>query len=393
MATKLYKNKDVLQKFLFLAFIVLNILNFCVMTLWIRKRMNLSAFFDINNSGDFSVQWQICLSILKGIDIYPLRGTGVLYKGFHASPWGCLLENIFYGGFLSFDNAIVYFIVVNIITIIAASYVLYVKVREILPELGIYALIASIMSNSFFTPIFSNVNAGGMICAFLVIAWAVCDEHPVISGILIGFAMVKPQSAMPLCLLLLFTRRFMPLIIGAIIDISAWAAVSFMVNKNMIEILKEFLFTKTDWYWGGIFTLAFDNFMAAMLASMLLGIIFIYLLIRFLPSNMPEFFKAYPAFMTPMFWCYDSGNDFYMLIVPALLCLWLMLILSGKIRIFWWISAAYLLTPVINILRRIFGGIAGNTAWIIIKTFYSAGIILLGIFIYMAIRQLNRKLD
>ena len=184
--------------------------------IFVSVSLSVMAFLVILRGGlawsDMGIQWRTCAYTLRGIDIYTLRGSenfivelGRIEAGFHASPWGCLLENVFYGGFLPFAAAKVYFIAANILVLFLASYILYRKTKSISCRLGIFTLITSILSIDFLKAI-DQGNAGGMICAFLLIAWAICDEHEYISGILIGLAMVKPQDALIVCLMMLFAN-------------------------------------------------------------------------------------------------------------------------------------------------------------------------------------------
>ena len=376
--------KDSTQKILTLIFYALAIASFCRTCMHLFDSDYLNQIFTISTLSDFATQYKVCSAALEGKNIYLLRGTEFLYAGFHASPWGCLLGNIFYGGFLPFDYAAIYFLTLSGIILLSTSYILYVKAREILPELKFFVLAGALTSNSFLGIALGN--AGGMICGFIIIAWVLCDEHPIISGIFIAFAMVKPQTAVPFCIFLLFTKRFLPLLTGALIDLFAWAAVSFMTNTGIFTLLQNFLFLKASWGWGGIFTPILNNFMAAMSASMIFGIIFIYAICRLLPDNVPEFFKAYPAFMAPIFWCYDTGNEFYALIIPALICIWLMMILSGKIRLFYFMTARGLLYPITisNVLTKILG----RSAFMGIKTFYTLFVIILGVIIFLRLRRI-----
>ncbi|MBR0150651.1 MAG: DUF2029 domain-containing protein [Synergistaceae bacterium] len=296
---------------------------------------------------DLETQWRVCAYTLRGVDIYALRGSddfipeiGYIYVGFHASPWGCLLENVFYGGFLSYEAAKAYFITVNLTILLTASLVLRAKATSL--NVGSWAFILSLFSLDFFASV-SMGNAGGMICAFLLIAWLICDDHPYIAGVLVAFAMVKPQVALIVCVMFLMMRRVKPLITGAVVDISAWFAVSLLTGKGMFELLREFLFMSSEKvgtpFSAGIFTIMFDNFMYATYASMIAGVIFVAVLYALLPRNMPEMFKIYPAFMAVAFWCYSQANDNYVHVLPACVCVWLLTL--GNKRLLWLLCAMW----------------------------------------------------
>lgn len=214
-----------------------------------------------------------------------------------------------------------YFLAANSFVLALASYVLSAKTSSL--KIKDCVLVTSLLSLDFFISLHEG-NAGGMVCAFLIMAWLLCDEHEYISGVLIAFAMTKPQDALIVCILMLVMKKIKPLVVGAVIDISAWGIVSFLTGKGMFELLNEFLFMpgRTGHPpFAGIFTILTDNFYAAAAMSMIAGIIFAVALYMLLPDVTPKIFKAYPAFMAVTFWCYSFSNDRYVLILPACLCL------------------------------------------------------------------------
>ena len=156
----------------------------------------------------------------------------------------------------------------------------------------------------------------------------------------------------------------------------------------MFELLRLFLFSphrNESAGFSGIFTLAFKP-MTAIAASMLFGIIFVYCLHRFLPDNMPEMFRIYPAFIAVTFWCYSTTNDYYVLVVPALVCVYLMLI-TGKV--FWFLSAIYCSYGIIirSILRRLMSLPGGQLN--IPLTIHETGLIILSVIICLELRRIH----
>ena len=358
---------------------------------------------------DFPVQWRICVYTLRGMDIYSMRGTanyvseiGSIGAGFHATPYGLLLANLFYGGFLPFKVAKIYFLIINIAGITFASWLLYKRAEVLSKEFGLLSFIVSITSVNFFIATHEG-NTGGMVCVFLVIAWLLCNEHPYISGLFIAFAMVKPQDAAIVCVALLLMKRFVPVLVAALIDISAWAVVSFIVKRGMLELISEFLFssqrTGTDPDainpFAGIFTLATDNFLLSVAASMVFGIIFVYIMYRCLPAEMPEIFKIYPAFMTVTFWCYSYVLDSYVLIIPTCLCLWLMIRSNEYSRFIFWMfcglfcaNGAIFRSVLDRVFMRMYSSLHYPKAYDIARTIYELGIITIGIILCLEFRRI-----
>ena len=153
----------------------------------------------------------------------------------------------------------------------------------------------------------------------------------------------------------------------------------------MIELLRDFLLGPNRAEHGpfaGIFTLAFNDFMPAVISSMVLGIIFVLLIYRYLPENTPEFFKAYPSFMALTFWCYSFENDCYSLILPGCICIYLMM---KKGSLFWFLSSIYCLHGLV--IRWTLGKMH-NIHWHVYRSIYEAGIIVLGIIICLELRRM-----
>ena len=345
---------------------------------------------------DFPTQWRICVYTLRGIDIYPLRGSsdflpdvGYIAAGFHVSPWGCLLQSVFYGGFLSFETAKIYFLALNSVVLSVSSYLLFEKTSRL--KVGEYSLVLSLLCISFFLSVHEG-NCGGMVCALLVAAWLLCGDHPYISGVLIAFSMAKPQDALIVCILLLMMKRVRTLAAGAVIDISAWAAVSFLTGKGMLELLREFLFMpseKVGRSFAGIFSVLSDDFLTAAFVSMTAGIIFVAVLYMLLPKDTPEIFRIYPAFMAVTFWCYSYLNDCYVLVLPSCLCLWLML--NSRRKIFWLVCALWcsLGIPLQGAAARIIRAVnLSLDSGLYAKTLYELGIIIIGIFACLGLRRI-----
>ena len=355
---------------------------------------------------DLPTQWRVCVYTLRGIDLYSLRGSknfipeiGSIYAGFHAAPWGLLLENVFYAGFLEYEQAKIYFLVMNFIVILTASIILYRTINNISSKSSFLAFLMSLLSADFLAST-SAGNAGGMICAILVISWAVCDEHPYTAGILLGLAMIKPQDALIICFMFLLMKRFVPLIVAAVIDIVAWFAVSVLTNKGMIELMREFLFAPSSSVgrpFAGIFSLMFDNFLVAMGLSMLAGIIFVCLMFMFIPEKTPLFVKSYPAFMALTFWSYSYLNDLYVLIIPACICLMFTFHNNKSLRRWlWFISIIYCQYGIIfrsiqaRVIRAVFP-VYADISMDISRTLYESVIIIIGTLICLELRKIYEE--
>ena len=79
-------------------------------------------------------------------------------------------------------------------------------------------------------------NAGGIICCLLMIAFLIGEKHPCIAGVLLGFAMMKPQISAIICLVYLFEKKFKTLFVAAGIVVAGWASTCFATSTNSSHV-------------------------------------------------------------------------------------------------------------------------------------------------------------
>ena len=347
---------------------------------------------------DFPQQWKFGAYTFRGIDIYTLRGSdnflpeiGDVGAGFHAIPWGLVIQNIIYGGFLPYDSAVKYFIAVNILILLLASLLLYKKSCTVSKDLGLYAFIMSVLSVDFLIGLHAG-NAGAAVCALMVMAWTLRDDHEYISGICAGIAMIKPQIALIVCFAFLLNKNFKTLFTAAAVDIAGWFASALVLKKGVIELLYEFFSAseRQTGFYRGIFHLLFEDYTVAIAMSMAAGIIFVIVMYMCLPENMPSMFKAYPACMAVTFWCYSYSTDCYILVIPAVICIWLMFQSHSSTKcLFCFLSAVYCTNAVStwSRLHKLLERFCGTT-WFFSRTIYEFGLIVLGIIICVELRRI-----
>ena len=312
---------------------------------------------------DFLGQWKLCAYVLHGVNPYPLIGAeipkikelGIIPADWGTTPYGLLLGNLFYAGFLAmstaafipstpmtigkdltayratnatFESAEIYFIVINVILLLATAIIVFQTFKNLSLKFALPACLLAIFSAVQLIPLVNTGNASSIICCLLILISFLQEDHPKLSGILLAFAMVKPQLALIFCLTLLLMRRFKILFIAAAIDIAAWLIVSLMVNTSPITLLTEFVAAGAggDKSYAGIFTLfTASNHNLAMELSMLAGIIYVYICHKFLSDCKISAFKFFPACIAATFWCYSFYNDFYILVLPVIVCVYVMI--------------------------------------------------------------------
>ncbi len=276
---------------------------------------------------DFKGQWAISAYFFKGVDPFVLTGTeqipdvsiGAVPKYFGTVPWALLLGNLIYGGFLPY---------------VYARFLISKQLDTENKAVRILTFLLSFLSiNSFVSVLYGN--AGVICCALLIIAIIKIDKNPIILGVCLAVAMIKPQVALLFCFEFLLLKKIKPLIIAASIDVFAYAAVCFILKKSPVILLKEFLSIDIGNQNRnvGLFTFlkymgTSDNF--AMLLSMATGIAFVIILHFKTQDGIPMLYRFIPVCIAETFWCYSWWNDQFVMIVPALSCIVLMLADNGR---------------------------------------------------------------
>lgn len=214
--------------------------------------------------------------------------------------------------------------------------------------------------------------------------------------------MSKPQEAGLICFAFLLQRRFLPLIIGAVIDIAAWFYMSVLTGSGMTTLLQEFLLSSADTgdelRNSGIFTLIIENPSLAVFCSMLTGIILTILLTRYYSTHkkpeVPEDFTLCFAYIFSPIWCYTTNSAHFILLLPVIVCIYIMMS-SEKIyqRLFWFGSSLYLMCGETFRSKQLFAFIMGykpeKYTRDLIASCYDVGLIILAFVILFSLT--NRK--
>ncbi|MBR1580791.1 MAG: DUF2029 domain-containing protein [Selenomonadaceae bacterium] len=286
---------------------------------------------------DFYGQWSICAYTLHGADPYELVGVepplfadiGSIPNGWGTSPWGCLLGNLFYAGYLNYFEAAVQFVLVNGVLIASAAWCLFTRLRHLPLPTALMISLSLVAAPNFWRALHQG-NCGGMIGCLLIIACLLVDRRPILAGIALAFAMVKPQAALLICFAFLLKKNYRPLIVAALIDLGAWAVTSIMVERSPLTLLREFLSSDIGGNaFKGILTLAKNDLPDVgwvMPLSMLIGIAFVFVVQRSIERSASVGLEIFmPASVAATFWSYSWDNDRFILFIATTVALLLML--------------------------------------------------------------------
>ena len=217
---------------------------------------------------DFDGQWALNAYALNVVNPYQVRGMttplieeiGIIRADWSTMPWGLVLGNFFYPGFLSATNAAIYLFALNAFFLLTTAQFLAKNFNVGLDGRTIFRVtITAFLGHFAISTCFGN--AGAIICCLLIICCLQADESPIFAGMLLSLAMVKPQVALPICLALLLRKNFKVLLTAAAIDLAAWLVACLMTGELPWILLSESLTSGAggDGVFSGLFTLIFPE--------------------------------------------------------------------------------------------------------------------------------------
>lgn len=282
--------------------------------------------------GDFDRQRTFCTYALHGINPFLYVGSEtqmvencvLIPEYWSTSPWGLVLGNLFYPGFLSIATGRIYFAFLCILSTAALSFSLYTKTKTMQKEFHIFAALFPLFTALLW--LLPHANCARILICFLILA-CINREKTIFSGILLGIVMIKPQTGLLVCLAFLLQKRFKPIFIAAAIDFISWGIAALLTKTSPLALLKDFLSIKDVGgvkAYNGLFTflkiLTPENSIPLIL-SMGAGIIFVitfHFLWKTENRELDSAFSFVPTFIATTFWSYRHDYDFALLVVPAI---------------------------------------------------------------------------
>ena len=296
---------------------------------------------------DIRGHWRICRYALEGLNPYLLIGetpaleaVGEIPAGFSTVPWACVFGSVFYGGFLPFHIARIYTLTLHFAALIAACIVLYKTFQDAAPGKAKWCLVLLPCVHFSFMYSVHYGNAGGIICCLLLIAFCISDRWPMIAGVLLGLAMMKPQIAAIICFAFLLRKQWKALFVAAAIVIGGWAVSAWMTATEPLTLLKQTLEYGTaapTQYLGLLNNLKYAGVDSTLilLLNMLLGCGYTAGLMIYLKKKCPttnSMFAFVPACLASVFWIYKNGTDYLIVTYAAV---FFVLLLTGRKMAFW----------------------------------------------------------
>lgn len=328
-------NKKTLINLIYM--VVFNIPIIMILKAYIIKRLDIQWLIEsiIKTDSRQQILTTYALNRVNPYTVSSHNGLESIPDDFITSPWGLSIGNIFYPGFITRYMEAHYWLLLAIITFIVTTIIVVMALKSEFGNDTITLVIAMLASLNFVCSI-QYGNASTIINCLLVMIVLFNKDYKVVTGILIGICMIKPQSTALICLILLLEKNIIPLIIGASIDILGWMTTSILVKTNPITLLIQFLTNGVDGYpdaFYGILTFLTKFGVPRSLTIIGSAIIGITLTIYgYKRTKDIEVENKYirnciifsPAILCTQFWTYMWTNDKHMLLVAIIVYAWML---------------------------------------------------------------------
>ena len=338
------------------------------------------VFYLCHPMGDLLGQWKICAYTLNGMDPFalaisgekPIEAIGTIPSSFSTVPWACTLGNVFYPGFLSFEIAQIYITVLQLVVCAVSVIIVYNKCKDYTENNTLLLIILTFIGHFCFVYSWSLGNNGAIISLLVIDAICICEKHPYICGVLIAFAMVKPQIAGIICIVFLLNKQFKPIIVGAVIDILGWIATSVITSTPFMTLFSECMTSGTSserHYYGVLSPLTFlgiDKTVVLLLCAVT-GIAYTVILWYYLKrKGIDSTIATYvPACIASTIWIYKNGPDYMMVVLASLLLIYVCLDKNVNIKdyliSFACIFALQMSRLGVNVLQTVFTSYSSRT--------------------------------
>lgn len=284
--------------------------------------------------GDLLGQWKICAYTLKGMDPFalaisgekPIEAIGTIPPSFSTVPWACTLGNVFYPGFLSFEVAQIYITILQLVVCAVSVIIVYNKCKEYTDSNLLLLIILMFVGHFCFVYSWTLGNNGAIISLLIIDAICISEKHPYICGVLIAFAMVKPQIAAIICIVFLLNKQWKPIVVGAVIDILGWVATSVITSTPFMTLFNECMTSGTSserHYYGVLSPLTFLGIDETIVLGLcaVTGITYTIVLWYYLKKKgIDSTIATYvPACIASTIWIYKNGPDYMMVVIASLM--------------------------------------------------------------------------
>ncbi len=310
---------------------------------------------------DLNEYWRNMAYAIRGYNVSFCIEEGIVLENVGAvggdivMPWGKLLGNLIYPGFLPYGVVVIYYLLLLCICTGLAGWYISGWIRE--KEIRIWESRDNILFSVcllvmpfYWIDVFCNGNWGGAFCIFLMLAAFFIEKNPWIASLLLAMAMIKPQNAALFLLVVLAKKKFKIVCQTVGVIIAGWAGTE--VYMRIWEHFRETGTRETaygsvaaiikgysgngkgaeggvpDFFMYGILDKLVDlgvSSYVALIGSALLGILFV-LFVMFYIRNCKTLSEDWVvlfsiAALGSVFWSYKTPCDEVIVVLCNLLCI------------------------------------------------------------------------
>lgn len=289
---------------------------------------------------DFRARWQESAYLFHGINPFEaLQGKafieeiGVIDPDMVTVPWAWILGNIISPGFLPYEAAKIwgmtmFFVIAGLTSIVAYQYVeknFFFQSREKKK----WALLAVFIVLSQYCWVWSFMcgNHGAIACCFIVLAVCLYKEHPVLAGVCMAFAMIKPQVAALFFITFLILKQFKVIISAAACGLSAMLLIYGITGVGIFELLQQTtnVGTNLEGVFYGLFNMLKYQGISPntiLIMDIIAGMVYlVYVTSRDRKNEQNELEVFMGASIASTFWFYKQSHDYVILIIPCMILL------------------------------------------------------------------------
>jgi hypothetical protein len=277
-----------------------------------------------------------CSLALKGMDMSEAIKNGIGTVAVSSTwPWAKILGIIVHGAFLTESASLIYevvfyFVFVSVSCILISKRLF--KESEVTGS-GVNKLqvILVFLSSWYYVYLACAFNNGSFVCLAIMLALVFADDNPILTGIIMAFAMIKAQIALPFFVVFLFRKKWKVIWTSVSIVLLSWLSCCILTHITPWRQISNLLNGQLEvsgpiWMRYGMFDfiMLFDNSKA--LLSMILSIIaglamLVFAELKGIDDEIKRDYKYlsyYDAAIVSLLWMYTTKCDFLILTVVAL---------------------------------------------------------------------------
>ena len=216
-------------------------------------------------------RWQECAYVLRGFNPFDvMQGVepadpfiGELAPSGGTMPWSYVLGNVFNPGWCSFATVRLYLgcLYATLPVLCAMCVYAYLTEHRYIsdPKRALAASLLVFAPSLWANAVFFG-NQSGIICCLIVLSMFLLENHPILTGVVLAFAMCKPQIAAVFFLPLLVKGKWKTIATSVVIVLAGWVAAVRMTNTRPLEMLLQMLtqglgYTNSYYSYYGIFNI------------------------------------------------------------------------------------------------------------------------------------------